>query len=179
MKTSRIVAFGAAALMLGLFSFSVSADDQGTTLRARLRGLNEVPAVSTTGHARLEARISPDETSIDFTLTFEDLSAPPAAAHVHFGRARTNGGVSFFFCGGGGKPACPASTSGTVTGTVVAADVVGPAGQGIPAGDLAGIINAIRHGAAYANMHTMNFPAGEIRGQIAASDRDRHDDDND
>jgi hypothetical protein len=93
------------------------------------------------------------------------LSAPPLASHVHFGAKGTNGGVSFFFCGGGGKPACPAATSGTITGTVVAADVIGPAAQGIAAGDLADILRAIRHGVAYANMHTATFPAGEIRGQ--------------
>ena|SRR5215471_12900489 len=177
MTRSRIAAIAAGVLLVGLFSLTVSARDRETNLRARLLGFNEVPAVSTTGHARLHALISPDETTIDFTLTYEDLSGPPAAAHVHFGRARTNGGVSFFFCGGGGKPACPTTTSGTITGTVVAADVVGPAAQGIDAGNLAAIIEAIRAGAAYANMHSAKFPSGEIRGQISASDRDRHDDD--
>ena len=56
------------------------------------------------------------------------------------------GGVAVFLCGGGGKPACPAS--GTVTGTIVAADVVGPAGQGITANEFAEVVRAIRHGAA-------------------------------
>jgi hypothetical protein len=86
-----------------------------------------------------------------------------------------SGGVSFFFCGGGGKPACPAATSGTITGTVVAADVIGPAGQGIAAGNLAAILEMIRAGFGYANMHTPLHPGGEIRGQIrraGPSDRD-------
>jgi hypothetical protein len=77
-----------------------------------------------------------------------------------------NGGVVFFLCGGGGKPACPASTSGTVTGTVLAADVVALAAQGIAAGDLAAVLQMIRAGLGYANMHTPLHPGGEIRGQI-------------
>ena len=76
----------------------------------------------------------------------------------------------FFFCGGGGKPSCPTTTSGTISGTVAAADVVGPAGQGIKAGDLASVMRAIRAGAAYANMHTANFGNGEIRGQISRAE---------
>jgi hypothetical protein len=69
-----------------------------------------------------------------------------------------------FLCGGGGKPACPAS--GTVTGTLVAADVVGPTGQGIAAGEFAELVSAIRAGATYVNVHTSTFPGGEIRAQL-------------
>jgi hypothetical protein len=38
--------------------------------------------------------------------------------------------------------------------------------QGVEAGDLAGVIRAIRSGVTYANVHTVNFPTGEIRGQL-------------
>ena len=38
------------------------------------------------------------------------------------------GGVSAFLCGGGGKPAC---AGGVATGEIVAANVLGPAAQGI------------------------------------------------
>ncbi len=133
---------------------------------ATLRGLNEVPSTASPATANLSLTISSDDSRIDFVLDYKNLSAVPGASHVHFGNKNTNGGVSFFFCGGGGKPACPAATSGTVTGSVVAADVVGPAAQGIQPGDLASIIRAIRHGAAYANIHSANFPAGETRGQL-------------
>jgi hypothetical protein len=44
--------------------------------------------------------------------------------------------------------------------------VIGPAGQGVAAGEFAEVLQAIRAGAAYANVHTTNFPAGEIRGQV-------------
>jgi CHRD domain len=39
--------------------------------------------------------------------------------------------------------------------------------QGISAGDIAGLIRAIRTGLAYVNIHTVLSPAGEIRGDVA------------
>ena len=81
------------------------------------------------------------------------------------------GGVMVFFCGGGGQPACPATTSGTISGAITAANVLAVPAQGIKAGDLAAVMRAIRAGASYANMHTPpNFPGGEIRGQIRRND---------
>jgi hypothetical protein len=53
-----------------------------------------------------------------------------------------------------------------VTGTITAANVVGPTAQGFNVGDLAAVERAIKAGVTYANMHTAKFPAGEIRGQV-------------
>jgi len=156
-----------AALLLCI-AFATAADE-GTRLSAALVSTQEVPALFRPGSAIFEARVLDNDTRIEFELTYEQLSAPPLVAHVHFGQRSVNGGVSFFLCGGGGKPACPASTSGMVTGTVVAADVLGPAAQGIAPGNLAGILQMIRAGFGYANMHTPLHPGGEIRGQIRVS----------
>ena len=43
-----------------------------------------------------------------------------------------------------------------------------PAAQGIAAGNFDGLVTAITSEAAYANIHTVKFPTGEIRGQIVA-----------
>ena len=157
----------------------VRADRRDVAIRAALRGLNEVPPTASRGVASLRASLDEDAQTFTFTLTFRDLSGPPAAAHVHFGPTKVNGGVSFFFCGGGGKPACPAATSGTITGSVAAADVVGPAAQGIAAGDFADVVRAIVTSNAYANIHTAAFPAGEIRGPLSVAGFDRSSDDED
>ena len=69
-----------------------------------------------------------------------------------------NGGVIAFLCGGGGKPVCP--RNGTVTGNIVAADVVGP-GRGIDPGEFGELIKAMRNGASYANVHTNTYQPGE------------------
>jgi hypothetical protein len=148
-------------------------------IRAQLRGLNVVPPTASRAAASLRASLDEDTQIFTFTLTFRDLSGPAAAAHVHFGPTKVNGGVSFFFCGGGGKPACPAATSGTITGTVAAADVVGPTAQGITAGDFADVVRAIATNNAYANMHTAAFPNGEIRGPLVSGFDRSSDDDHD
>ncbi|MBV9545378.1 MAG: hypothetical protein JOY61_13490, partial [Chloroflexi bacterium] len=51
------------------------------------------------------------------------------------------------------------------------ADVVGPAAQGIAPGEMARVIRAIQDGAAYGNVHSTMFPAGETRGQLTPEDR--------
>lgn len=120
--------------------------------------------MNTNGHARL--RLSLTDTEITFQLDYADLSGPPLFAHIHAGQKSVNGGVAVFFCGGGGKSACPSSPSGSVSGTITAADVIGPIAQGYDTGDLAAVERAIKAGVAYANMHTSKHPGGEIRGQI-------------
>ena len=174
-----VAVVGAAGLGIRAFA---DHRDHNITLRAELRGLNEVPPTTSPGRATLRATLDEDAQTITFTLDYRDLTTNPSAAHIHFGQTKVNGGVMVFFCGGGGKPACPAATSGTVTGTIAAADVVGPAAQGVTAGDFADVARAISTGNSYANMHGANFPGGEVRGRVSAfggsgRDDDDHDDD--
>jgi hypothetical protein len=174
--TSALAAVVVVAAGLG---FRASADhrDRNITLRAELRGLNEVPPTTSPGSASLRATLDEDAQTVTFTLDYRDLTANPSAAHIHFGPTKVNGGVMVFFCGGGGKPACPAATSGTVTGTIAAVDVVGPAAQGIAVGDFANVARALRTGNSYANMHGVNFPNGEVRGKVFAFGGSHHDGD--
>jgi len=138
-----------------------------------MNGFNEVTPKLTNATGMFTGTINGDH--IDFTLTFSNLTGNPAVAHLHFGQRQVSGGVFLFLCGGGGQPACPAVTSGTITGTAGAANVVAQTpDQGIPAGDFAAALRAIRSGETYANMHTAKFPAGEIRGQVKVGDEDEH-----
>jgi hypothetical protein len=173
MRRRRLQLAAAVVIVLGLGAASLavaSTRNHGHgkrvtgDFRAKLIGFNEVPATSSKGRAEL--RLTVTDTGGSFQLTYSGLTGPPAAAHIHVGQAGVNGGVSIFFCGGGGQPPCPAATAGTVTGTFTAANVVGPTAQGFPPGDLADVERAIAAGVAYANMHTAQFPGGEIRGQI-------------
>jgi hypothetical protein len=163
------------ALSLAATSLAVASgkhDKNGKQFHAKLIGYEEVPSLNTPGHANLSLTVADDK--LTFTLTYADLTGPPGAAHIHVGQRGVNGGVSVVFCGGGGKPACPAANSGTVTGTIVAADVGGPTAQGFNVGDLASVVAAIRAGVTYANMHTVKFPGGEIRGQIKRGEGGDH-----
>jgi hypothetical protein len=95
-------------------------------------------------------------------------------AHIHIGQPGVNGGIVLFLCtnlappaGVPVPPACP-NTPGQsiVTGTLSAANVITTTAQGIAAGDFAEVINAMRALVSYANVHSDQFPGGEIRGQI-------------
>jgi len=70
------------------------------------------------------------------------------------------GGVAAFLCGGGSKPA-PCVPGTTISGTIMPADVIGPAGQGIAPGEWNELVAAIRAGVAYANVHSTTQPGGE------------------
>ena len=139
----------------------------GTSFGARLTGFQETPSESTPGRGTFRARIVNGNT-IHYTLHYEGFEAAEGStlfAHVHFGQQGVAGGVSAFLCGGGDKPACT-PTQGTFEGDIDAADVVGPAGQGIAAGEMNELIRAMRKGYTYANVHTTLNGAGLIRGQI-------------
>jgi hypothetical protein len=165
-------------LLLAVGAFSVSAHDRDTKLHAKLVGTQEVPAVSTGASGDIELRIESDG-SISYKLSYEGLEGGNTLfAHIHLGQRSVNGGVMTFLCGGGTKPtACP-GPSGTVEGTIVAADILGLATQQVPAGAFDEFKNALFNGTAYANVHTTASPGGEIRGQVRV-DRRRHGHDDD
>ena len=151
---------------------------------ATLSGFNEVPlTLSTTGRGSFTARINSDQTRVDWRLRYQDLEGPVRQAHIHFGDAHTSGGISVFLCtnlgnGPAGTQGCPTTSPATVTGSFMAADVIGPAGQGIAAMQFAELLRAIRARRTYANVHSSMYPAGEVRGQILPSGGrdDDHDD---
>ncbi len=175
---ARIIAMGVVSglAILGALVYSPLAQGRDdTSFRARLSGFQETPAVVTSGHGSFRVQLT-NATTLQFELTFSDLEGgAPAAAHIHIGQRNVAGGVSAFLCGGSTKPACP--VTGTVTGTITPADVVGPAGQGVNAGDFSKLVRAMRAGTTYTNVHNARFQGGEIRGQILSADRGGREDD--
>lgn len=164
----RVVGLGVVIALLGVGSYAV-AGGGSNNFRGALDGYEENPDISTVATGSFDARLSQDGTTLTYELRYSALEGGAATqAHVHFGKPAVNGGVSFFLCGGSTKPPCPpgTTTEAVVTGTVTSADVIGPAGQGIPAGAFAEILAAMRAGHAYANVHNATFPGGEIRAQI-------------
>jgi hypothetical protein len=135
--------------------------------------------VSSVASGNFEATIDDATNEIHYTLTYEGLEAPVTQSHIHFGQRSVNGGISVWLCEGSlqspsdSTPPCPGQ-GGTVSGTLTPLEVIGPAGQGIAAGEFEELVKAIRAGRAYANVHSTKFPAGEIRGQL--NDDDQRDD---
>jgi len=165
----------AATVAAAMFTGTAGAADV-EKFHAVLSGFSEVPAVLSEGQGTLDLRLDRSAKTVTYTLTFSNLSTAVTQSHIHFGKVHVAGGVMVFFCtnlanGPAGTPACPAS-GGTVTGTLMAASVVGPTSQNVTAGDFDALEDALETNTAYANIHTTAFPAGEVRGEVRRADRD-------
>ncbi|HSD51128.1 MAG TPA: CHRD domain-containing protein [Candidatus Methylomirabilis sp.] len=138
-----------------------------------MQGFQEIPAISSEAKGEFRGKIGKQDDSIEYELSYKGLTGNVTQAHIHFAQKGVIGGISVWLCqsatnpGPIGVPVCP--LEGTVTGTLTAANVIGPAGQGIAAGEFSELVRAIRAGVTYANVHSSQFPGGEIRGQINAS----------
>jgi CHRD domain len=163
MKTKNIGFWAMTALAVSMLA-AAAGPSHTERFSASLSGANEVPPINSNGTGNFEMSIH--QGMITFSLSFSDLTSPLSVAHLHFAPTKVAGGVMIFLCGGGNQPACPATTSGNITGTITAANVTGPTGQGIAVGDLDSALEAVRTRLSYANMHTTNFPGGEIRGNV-------------
>jgi len=189
-----------AMLVLGGILFlvtRVSADDQ--KLHANLIGFHEVPANSTVAGGEFKASIIND-TTIQYELTYSGLEGVVTQAHIHFGKRFVAGGISLWLCQipadpvlnpptanpadpTGLAPLCPQTAQGptSVKGSLTFANLAGPVAQGIDGSaatrtpeEFAEIVKAIRAGLAYANVHSLKFPSGEIRGQIRVVNGNDH-----
>jgi CHRD domain len=133
-------------------------------------GAGETGAILSKGTGTLELQLKKKASTVTFKLTYSGLSSPVTQAHIHFGKEHVAGGIMVFFCSNLASPppgtqACPAN-GGTVSGTITPASVIGPTAQNVTVGDFNALVAALFSNTAYANIHTVNFPAGEIRGQI-------------
>ncbi len=159
--------------VLGLTGTVANADSGANQFFARLSGFNEVPAILSDGAATVSITVHGDGT-LTYRETFAGtFSSNVTQSHLHFAERGVNGGVFLFLCsnlgnGPAGTPACP--QSGTVTRTVSAADFLAVPAQNVPAANFQNAVRILRSGDTYANIHTVNFPAGEIRGQVRFGD---------
>lgn len=134
---------------------AVNAMADTITYTATLNGANEVPANSSTGTGSAMFSLTGDLLTVN--ITFAGISAPAAAAHIHCcAPTGTNAAVVVPFAG------FPASTFGTYSNTIDLSTFA--LGGGVTEAQL---IAGLNGGLTYANIHDANFPAGEIRGQIA------------
>jgi hypothetical protein len=177
MKKVAVLA-GAAAALLAVLVIGSYAGHEKTQLKAdTMIGYLEAPPISTAASGTFNATIDDEANEIHYTLSFSGLEGDVRQSHIHFGQRGVSAGIAAWLCEttfnpsptGPATPDCP--QSGTVTGTIGPGDVIGPGGQGIAAGEFGELVDALRAGRAYANVHSSKFPGGEIRGQINDSDQ--------
>ena len=144
-------------------------------------------AVLTDATGTLHLDLDKTTGTIAYTLTYTGpFTSDVQQAHIHFGKSRDSGGIVVWLCQTTAKPA-PAQVSAitptcttpsptaTVTGTITLDNVLAVPGQNVTAKDFDAITDAITSHTAYANIHTANFPGGEIRGQVRSEDREHRD----
>lgn len=165
-RTACMLAAGAAVAALA------HADDRGRDrLEARLKSHQEVPAVASAASGRFKASVDKASGTLAYDLSFGGLRGDVLMAHIHIGQRSVNGGVMIWLCQTAARPSPVPSTpqcppSGTVSGVVSSADVQAVAAQGVDANNFAQVLDAVRAGVAYVNVHSARFPGGEIRGQL-------------
>jgi hypothetical protein len=125
---------------------------------AQLSGSETFPdPVDTDATGIAEFELSADGTTLSFTLTVSNIE-DAFAAHIHLGASGTAGEIAVFLYDGDAVSLTGVLSQGTATD----ADVVSSAVT-----DLDGLAALMRSGDAYVNVHTVPYPAGEIRGQIS------------
>lgn len=135
-------------------------------------GSQQVPAIISAGAGVLVASISEDMTRIAYQVEYRNTQGSVLQSHLHIGQPGINGGIMLFVCtnlgnGPDDPPPCPGD-GGTVNGVWTIDDVVAVPNQGLGGGpfSLRRAIKAMRSGIAYLNIHTDQYPGGEIRGEV-------------
>lgn len=177
-KTLLALLLGAAGVAVAATSVALANGDRSrNSFSANLNGYNEVVggpgastgSISTRARGTFRATLRSNPARLEFTLIYSGMEGGTVTvAHPHFAQQHVGGGVFTFFCGGP-KPACP-TPGGTVRGEILASDIIGPTDQGVEAGAFGEFVRALRAGAVYVNVHSTNFPEGEIRGQVRLND---------
>jgi hypothetical protein len=135
------------AIIFLLAIIQITANATTFPINVTLSGAQEVPPNSSTGTATLIGTYNDSSNVLKYTVTFSGLSSNTTAAHFH---APAPPGIS-------APVVVPAVgfptgvTSGTYTDSIVLSS---------------GAEDTLKMGLWYFNIHTTNFPAGELRAQI-------------
>ncbi|MDJ0366626.1 CHRD domain-containing protein [Hymenobacter sp. H14-R3] len=154
------------------FTTACKKDDNSAPAMMQLSGnlsaTNSIkPTSASTATGTVTGTYDPNSKVLNYTLTFSGLTGAPMMAHFHYGDPKHVGDVFIPLSG------LPTGTSGTITGsttlTTVPAVAAVPATTttpAIPAKPMAVQPDSFKLGNVYANIHTAQYPAGEIRANV-------------
>jgi len=161
--STRWASLGGALLLI-----TQTASAQPANFVAPLSGHAEVPSVDTRARGLVHLQLDAAATELSYRLTVSHL-AGVTQAHIHCAPEGVNGPpVAFLFA------LMPAGVdvSGVLSsGGITDANVIPrPDTPECPGGvtDLADVLEQMEAGGTYVNVHTLEHPAGEIRGQLQA-----------
>lgn len=149
---------------LALAGGSVAGAAENRNFVAPLNGGEETPPVETTAAGVATFQLNADGDELSFRLIVANID-DVLFAHIHCGAAGVAGPVVLFLYGGP-----TVSTNGVLSeGVATDANVIDrPDSAACPGGvsDFDDLLEKMRSGDAYVNVHTTAHPGGEIRGQI-------------
>lgn len=130
-----------------------------SALFTQMNGANERPnPVSSSANGA--AVFTRSGASMNYVVTYQGIASNPTGMHIH-GPAGPNNNAGILV----DLMRTPLTgTSGVLTGSFTAADIRGVGGQ--PPISLDSLSSLLRNGQGYVNVHSSQFPAGEIRGQL-------------
>ena len=149
----RLLKIGVASIIfVAAIPLPVLADD--AEFGARLKPSEEVPPTDSDGDGEVEFTLGRDR--VRFKLEWEDLTSDVMAAHIHCAAAGVNGPVGVTLLMETRDP------DDRIRGSFTGPD----GGNDCKWATLGDVIGAVLDGNAYVNVHTTQFPGGEIRGQL-------------
>lgn len=159
----RLTVILSAMALLAIGAAPAISAGHGTNFRTHLTGAEEVPAVETRAQGQAIFKLSADGESLSYKLIVANIENV-TMAHIHLGAEGVNGPPIVWLYPDGPPPQLIEGRSNGVlaSGVITADDLVGPL-EGQTIDDL---MDSIRSGDTYVNVHTVDHPDGEVRGQI-------------
>ena len=148
-----------ALLGLSLASCDKATDDIGEQFIVRLSGANEVPARGTGANGVIGINVRGNR--VDYSIEVHGITAI-TGAHFHTGAAGINGPIRIALYPGPGSN-FSSVPSGAFDGQFYEGSFEASDVTGISYADL---LAGFRAGTVYGNVHTSQFPGGEMRGQV-------------
>jgi hypothetical protein len=131
--------------------------------RGHMTPEQEVHVVESKATGQAVFQLSKDGTELSYKVIVANIENV-IMAHIHLASAGVNGPVvAWLYPSSPPAQLIPGRSNGVLAqGTITAANLVGPlAGQ-----PLSALVDAMKEGGTYVNVHTSQYPPGEIRGQI-------------
>lgn len=126
-------------------------------------GSEEVPPNASQAQGEAQFRLSADGSTLHYRLIVANIENV-LMSHIHLAPAGANGGiVVWLYPSAPPAQLIPGRFQGVLAdGEITADDLV----NALAGAELEDLLDEIRAGNAYVNVHTSQFPPGEIRGQL-------------